>query len=155
MTVSATARAALFAQQADEAFLALLMIEHDDLPASLRFVNNPQDVTSRGNVYLGFPFTIDLPPQDPDRPPRVRLLIDNIDRQIVAGLRTIATPLTITLEVVLASSPDTVEVGPFAMTLASAVYDALTIEGDLAYQDVLNEPFPGDSFSPGRFLALF
>lgn len=155
MSVSATAKAALFAQETDEAFLPLLTVEHEDLDQPYHFVDNPVNVVSRGRTYLGFPFQVDLPPQDPDRPPRVRLTIDNVDRRIVQALRAIDTPPTITLEIVLASDPDTVEAGPFVMTLANADYDAVQIEGDLAHQDVLNEPFPGDTFNPAAFPGLF
>ena len=56
-----------------------------------------------------------------------------------------------TLLVVLASDPDTVEVRPFEMTLKDTRYNALVVEGDIAAEDVLNEPFPGESFTPNPF----
>jgi hypothetical protein len=58
-------------------------------------------------------------------------------------------------EVVLASSPDTVEAGPFTMTLVAAEYDALVVTGELAFEDVLNEPFPGHGYIPSEYPGLF
>ena len=64
-------------------------------------------------------------------------------------------PLAVALEVVLAASPDTVEAGPFNMTLVSAEYDAFVVTGELAFEDVLNEPFPGHSYIPSEYPGLF
>jgi hypothetical protein len=155
VTVSSRARTALFAQQTDEVFLPLLTITHASLATPIRVVHNPQNITSRGNLFVGYPFEMELPPQDPDQPPRLRIAIDNIDRDIVASLRALSTPPSVTLEVVLAATPDTVEAGPFVMTLTGVDYDALTVTGDLAAEDVLSEPYPGDSFTPAKFPGLF
>ena len=78
-----------------------------------------------------------------------------MDREIVKSLRAIQAPLSVALEVVMASSPDTVEAGPFNMTLVAAEYDALTVAGELAFEDVLNEPFPGHSYIPSEYPGLF
>jgi hypothetical protein len=155
VTVSSRARKALFAQETDEVFLPLLTITHASLTTPIRVVHNPQNITSRGNLFVGYPFDMELPPADPDQPPRLRLTIDNIDRDIVASLRTLSTPPGVTLEVVLAATPDTVEAGPYVMTLTGVDYDALTITGDLAAEDVLAEPYPGDAFTPAKFPGLF
>lgn len=163
MPLSAAFKQAVFAPETGEAFILLLAISHAQLSVPIRVAHNGQDVTSRGNVYAAYPFQIDLPAQDPERPPRVRLLIDNVGTvdlggsqvNIVRKLREISSPPTVTLEVVLASAPDTVEAGPFAMTLTAAPYDALAIEGELAFEDVLHEPFPGDQFTPANFPGLF
>ncbi len=55
----------------------------------------------------------------------------------------------------MASSPDIVEAGPFNMALVTAEYDALTVTGELAFKDVLNEPFPGHAYVPGDYPGLF
>ena len=34
-------------------------------------------------------------------------------------------------------------------------FDAATVEGTLLFEDVLNESFPADSFTPARFPGLF
>ncbi len=154
-TLSQAAHQAVNAQETDEAFLLLLTIDHDELAEPIRVVNNTEDITSRGDLYIAYPFEIALPGEDPENVARVSLRIDNVDRQIVHSLRSVPAPLAVALEVVLASSPDTAEAGPFNMTLAAAEYDALVVTGELAFEDVLNEPFPGRSYIPSEHPGLF
>jgi len=154
--LSGPARAAIFAQSTDEVFLVLLTIAHPNIAdGPLRFVNNMSNIFSRGNEYLAFPFDIILPDENENRPPRAKLTIDNIDRRIVRAVREVQGQVTVTLEIVLASSPDIVEYGPSELTLTDVLYDALTVEGNLGPEDVLSEPIPGDSFDPSRFPGLF
>ena len=154
-TLSQAARQAVNAQETDEVFLLLLTLDHEDLAEPIRVVNNTEDVVSRSDTYIAYPFEIALPDEDPESVARVTLRIDNVDREIVKSLRAISSPLSVGLEVVMAASPDTVEAGPFNMTLVSAEYDALTVTGDLAFEDVLNEPFPGASYVPSEYPGLF
>ena len=154
-TLSQAARRAVNAQETDAVFLLLLTLDHEDLAEPIRVVNNTQDVASRGDTYIAYPFEITLPDEDPESVTRVTLRIDNVDREIVKNLRATTSPLSVGLEVVIAASPDTLEAGPFKMTLVSAEYDALTVTGELAFEDVLNEPFPGHSYVPSEYPGLF
>ena len=156
-SVSATFQAAVNAQETSEVFLVLLEIYHADIgpPTTLYFVNNYEDVVSNGNTYTGFPFGINLPADIDDRLPEVQLSIDNIDRSIISEIRGLSGPPTITLKVILASTPNTIEAGPFDLTLRRVDYDAYTITGTLEVEDILNEPYPGDAFTPQNFPGLF
>ena len=155
-SVSATLEAAVYAQQTDQVFHILLEIAHADMSATLRFVNNTADVTSNFETYTAFPFTIDFPPADgEDQLPRVTLVIDNIDRSIIAELRDIDSAPTIDVSVILAAVPDTVECGPLQFTLKSIDYDAQVITAELGFEDILNEPFPAGTFTPTDFAGLF
>lgn len=145
----------MFAQETGEVFVLLVTIAHADMPAPIRVCNAGATVTSGGQDFVHFPFEIDLPRESEDAPPTVTLRICNVDRQIVEAVRTYAGEITVTVNLVLASSPDTVEAGPFEFTMREAHYDALVVEGTLAFQDVLNEPYPADSFTPSRFPGLF
>lgn len=153
--LSLPALQAALAQETDQVFLACLVISHVDLATPIRLVNDAVNLARAAGTYLAFPFQFELPSQDESQLPAVRLLIDNVDRSIVQWIRTLSSPPTVTMDVVLASSPNTVEAGPFAMTLKSAPYDANQIQGELGFEDVLNEPFPKDSFTPSAFPGLF
>jgi hypothetical protein len=155
MPLSPAALSAVLAQETDKAFLPLLTIDHPDLADPIRVVCDGQQCVSNGDTYLAFPFNIDFPPADPDSPPQVRLVIDNVDQKIIVGLRTLSSAPTVTLQVVMSDTPDTIEAGPFEMTLRQAVYDSLTIEGTLNFEDILNEAYPGDSYTPANFPGLF
>ena len=153
--VTSAFRQAAFAQQTDQVFLVILEINHSSLAQPIRVVNNTQDVTSNGNAYIGFPFDIELPGDFEEALPTVNLTICNVDRQIVQAIRTLTGPPTITMSVILASQPDSLQAGPYVMTLREASYDAMAVSGSIMTEDVLNEAYPGDSFTPGIAPGLF
>jgi hypothetical protein len=154
-SLSSAIKTAMYNQETDEVFLVLLEINHSTMDTPLYFVNNTENITSNSQVYTAYPFLIDLPSDDPEKLPHVSLIIDNIDRSILETLRGIDSPPTISLSLVLASDPDTLELGPLNFTLKNITYDALTIKGDLSYEDILSEGFPKDSFTPENFPGLF
>lgn len=154
-TLSSAAQAAITAAQTGEAFLVLLALSHPQLAAPIRVTSDAVATVSGGDTFSPFPFTVQLPAERGDRLAGATLVIDNVDRSVVTALRSIGSGPTVTLKVVLASSPNTVEAGPFVYTLKNAKYDALTVEGELAFEDILNEAFPGASFVPFSHPGLF
>ena len=153
-SVSATFLEKVFAQETSEVFLCILEIDHDDLDAPIRVVNNTENITSGGYEYIGFPFELSMPADVEDQIPSVSLSIDNVDRTIVQAIRTISSPPTVYLSVILASDPDTVERAPIELTLREAEYDQLVVTGSLEPHDVLTEPFPQSCFTPNKYSAL-
>jgi hypothetical protein len=154
-TLSAAARQSMFGSETDQVWLLLLTINHQSLSEPIRVVRNFTQITSRGNIYIAMAFDIELPGDDPDNLSQVRLRIDNVDRSIVEAIRQMDSPATCEIEVVLASSPDTVEVGPFSLTLGDVSYDQHVVEGTFKFEDILNESFPKDTFVPAKFQGLF
>jgi hypothetical protein len=152
--LSTAAVSAIMAQETDEAFLPLLTISHADLAEPIRLVANIENISSRGETYIGLPFEIEFPQEDGEQIGAARLRVDNVDRMIVQTLRTIQTPPTVTVEVVLASQPDTVEMALTNLTLRDAAYDALAVTGYLRPEDVTEEPI-GETITPTRFPGLF
>ena len=153
--LSTAFKTVIYKQQTGETFLFLLEIDHDDLDTPLRFVNNTENVTSDSNVYTAFPFEISLPSDREDQLPTVVLAIDNIDRTLVETIRDITSPPTASVSVIMASDPDTIEAGPYDFTIKDANYTAEVVTSNLAFEDILNEAYPGDSFTPNHFPALF
>ena len=153
--LSPIALQAIYAPQTDQIFLALLTLAHPLLTPSLYFANNTTDIVRLGNTYKGWPFQLSLPGEYEDQIPTVQLQIDNVDRKIMEGVRALPTPPTITLEIVLAASPDTLEAGPFPFTLRQVQYTAFIVTGTLQFEDLWNEPYPRFVFDPSRFPGLF
>ncbi|MGE4297043.1 MAG: DUF1833 family protein [Desulfovibrionaceae bacterium] len=166
--MSATAVQAAMAQETDEAFIMLLTVMHDDLAAPMRFCQDDVaeetriidgdevlGITSRGDFYAAFPFAVDIPADKDDEIARVQLTIDNVSQKIIATLRTLVSPPTVSLEIALLDSPDTVEAGPYEMKLKSAPYNTLQITGELGGEDILNEPYPGERFTPSNAPGLW
>lgn len=154
-SLSTVAKIAIFSQETAEVFLLLLTIAHPNLSPPIRVVNNQQDITSGGDTYTAFPFEITLPDEKEESIPRMRLAIDNVDKQIVQAMRSLTSPPTITLTVVLASQPDTVEVSFTGFVLRDVTHNALVVEGSLMLEDVLNEAYSQHSFTPNLYAGLF
>jgi len=162
--LSNAAKAAIFAQQTDEAFITLVTINHPTFTAPVRVASDPYEllpdagvrgVVSRGEEYLFLPFTIELPAQDDSGAAKARISVDNISREIVAAVRRANSALTITIEIVLASDPDTPEVSIEDFRLDRVTYDALTVSGDISVEYFDLEPFPARRFTPSDFPGLF
>lgn len=154
-TLSSAAQGAVFAAQTGQAFILYIKIDHADLPAPIRVNSDAVVYVRDGENWHPFPFAVAMPPERDDRLAGVQLIIDNIDRSIVNAVRSVSSAPTITLEVAMGSSPETLEAGPFVYTLKNAKWDAHTVEGDLAFEDILNEAFPGGSFTPQTHQGLF
>ena len=95
-----------------------------------------------GNSLIAFPFEIILAADDGSQLPEVQLTIDNIDRTMVAAMRTLSEPPNISVQVVLASQPDIVEIEINNMVLREVTYDAYKISGTLYADDILNSRYP-------------
>jgi hypothetical protein len=154
-SVSEALRRAVHAQETDEVFLVLVTIEHPELQQIIRVSSDAVHTVSRGETYLAIPFDLQLPEDGEDRPPRARLTIDNVSREIVLALRQIQAAPTVTMEVVRASEPDLVEASFPFFRLQDVRYDALVVEGELGVEDLTSEPFPAARFVPSLFPGLF
>lgn len=162
--LSPAAKQAIFSRQTGEVFVALLTISNPNFVDDIRLSNDPTQLlpeagvpgtVSRGKEYLYMPFVPELPKQDDSGVARVRITIDNTDRRMVQAIRTATSALRVTLEIVLASSPDIVEVSTAEFQLESVIYDALTISGELTIEYFEAEPCSKLRFTPSDFPGLF
>ncbi|MCK4945412.1 MAG: DUF1833 family protein [Alphaproteobacteria bacterium] len=154
-TVSSLTRQALYAAETGEAFLILLTLDHVSLSTPIRVTSDSVETTSRGNVFAAFPFELVLPDDQDNVSPRARLVIDNIDRQIVQAVRTLSSAPTVFIEIVRAESADSVEAQFVDFKLTNVSYDSHRVEGVLTIEDFTAEPFPAATFSPSLFPGLF
>lgn len=153
-TLSTAAYSAINAQQTGEVFHVLLTIENSGgMP--IRMTDNTEDVVSRGQTFIAYPFALELPSDETGNISQARLSIDNVARALVDEVRTLAEPLVLTIEVVAASTPDTVEYSAADYTLKNVTYDALTISGTLTQENYLSEPYPKDIMSAATFPGQF
>lgn len=154
-SLSSATISALFASETDEVFLVLITITHDDLVETIRVTSDAVDTVSNGNTFYAYPFDIQLPSDEENSPPRASLVIDNVSREIADSLRSISTPASFKMEVIRAADPDTIEASWDNFELKKIHGDVFQIAGELTIEDVITEPFPGDSFTPSKFRGLF
>lgn len=148
-------RRAAFSNETTEVILCLLTFSHPSLPETIRVVNSLDDIVSGGHTYVAFPFEITLPSEVERQVPVAQLRIDNTDRRIVEAVRSVNGQMQVTMQIVLASQPDTVEWSYEGFKLTSATYDEMVVEGELRLEEVLVDPFPQHSYTPGWFPALY
>jgi hypothetical protein len=119
-------------------------------------VYNNAAISRSAGTFQPAAFEITLPEETPDKLPQVQLSIDNVDKSMSTALRTLTGRVNVMMEVVLASSPNTIEVGPFTFQLMSCSYDAEKLTGVLGLEDdLLNTAFPGATYTPANSPGLF
>jgi len=153
--ISSITRQSLYSSESGDAFLILLTIDHMSMATPIRVSSDAVDTMSRGNNFISFPFDLTLPDDQDNAAPHARLVIDNIDRQIITAMRSISTAASVLIEIIRAADTDTVEAQFVDFKLTDISYDAQKIEGNLTIEDFTAEPFPAASFSPSLFPALF
>lgn len=165
-STSALFRQAAYGPQTGEVVTMLLTLDHDDLAAPIRVSTDNKDtfavdgVTIRGTIsngenYAYCPMRITLPDDSEESISEARIEIDNIDREILASIRSISSAPTVSMQVVLASQPDTVEARYDNFALADVQADAFVVSGRLTLGNFLGEPYPGGSVLPSNFPGAF
>jgi hypothetical protein len=153
MTISQNLKEDAWSQESNLP-LVLLEIDHEDLAEPIRVVNNKTNITSNGDVYVGYPFDILLPDSAEDAPPRAKLKIDNVSREIAQTIRLISSPPSVTIKIIRQETPDIIEAEFPGMTLRVVPYDALTVEGTLEFEDLVREPYPAYTFNPANYPGI-
>jgi hypothetical protein len=152
--ISATTRAALYAQQTSAALPILIEITHGvvgyDNP--LRLVNNSVDLVYGGNTYLAFPFKFDPPDQKDDGTiANAKLSICAVDQQIAAILRSTAIAPTVRAVATFWSdeSGSVVfeEIASWDFTLRNVSGSVDVISAELIYEDRLDNAVPSGEFN--------
>jgi hypothetical protein len=153
--ISAAFLRAAKAQETEEAFIVLVIIEHDDLPAPIRLNNSGANIDSNGETFLRCPMQPTILDDDPDRPPQAALVVSNIDRTMIAALRGTLTPPEITMEIVKAGTPDYIEAGMGNLEMRNIEYDSMMIQGGLTPRKIKSQPAIDYNYTPSQFPGLF
>lgn len=154
--VSATALQAMLAQETEQVFLMLLRMEHADLAAPILLAKNNEVVSRTDGDYLPYRFDVNLPDQSDDETMTVTLTVDNTDLEVNNQIRSLTGKPTVTLMVVLASSPNVTEYGPVVMSLRDASGNAESIHGTLGQEDdVWVQSVPGQQYTPSNSHGAF
>lgn len=154
-TTSLTFRQAINAQNTEEVFIILIEISYGTPATYIRICSGGQNIISNYEEYVYYPFDLSLPSDEAENVPQAQLTIDNVDQSLIEAIRNLARAPGVRLMVVLASDPDTIEVDFADFVFTNISYDALTITGTISVENFMSEPFPGDTFVPSNFTALF
>jgi Domain of unknown function (DUF1833) len=154
VTITAAGVTELAAQECATAWLVLLTINHPSLTTPLRFTSDAKPTISNSQTYQSFPFEITLPDDVEGRAPQAHLRIDNTSQEVIAILRGLTTPPTVTMQIVRSAAPNVVEREWGGLEWRASTYDVGFITGTLTVDDLATEEFPYITFD-GRFRALW
>jgi hypothetical protein len=169
-SLSADALQAVFSPDADKDLIILLTISSRDASGTLsttRLANNylqrisetaddiVYGVVSRSQNYFFIPFNFTLPTEEETGAPRCKVSIFDVTRILIPLVRNIVGAPSVKIEVVLSSTPNTVEIDFGTFLLSGITYNADSISGDLMVESLAQEPFPAHNFTPSYFAGLF
>ena len=152
--ISAQLLAQFYGQSSDDPLLTLLTITHPSI-TTVRLVNNTVDIVSRGNTYTALPFKIRPPSDDGESRREAELTLDNITLDLIDELRTVTSPMEVTMELVLASMLDTVQLSYEELKIRNISYNKDSIRASLYMDDFLNTEMTSEKYSPSLYPGLY
>ena len=164
--LSLNARLAQDAMASSEIEVALILVEHPDLAAPIRLSTDNTERISDDPLYYGTrsnwrgtnpvtePFlwviaSAVLPGDADDAPASARIVLENLDSEMVSLLRSFTDPASISIAVVMADTPDLIEAEWGGLQLVSADINAGEITLSISRDEVELEMFP-----PGRMTRM-
>lgn len=164
-SLSLDMRTALFAQESGKVAVALITITHPTLASPLYLSSDATErlstdplvygTISRGNSHLYVAPEVYLPDEKDREPPQSKLIISNVSRDYIDLVRSISSPASFKIELVLSDAPDDVEIEYPAMQMTQVEFDAMTMTFTLSQDAMALEPYPAHKFTPSYFPALF
>lgn len=168
--LSAAAKRAMFSSETDQQLIMLVTIQYRDINGltqyfriadsfTQRVVDTNEEVQygviSRNLTYYFMPVQITLPDETEGNTPRCSLAINDVTHYLTPAIRELTDPPLVTIELVLASQPDTVEASFSSLYITNITYNADTVQCQLEMVNFSLEPFPAYTFSPNYFPGLF
>jgi len=164
--LSPEALKALFSSDSDDTLLILLTLSGSNIVTPIRIsdgytqrLSETDDeivygVVSAGLEYAFLPFELILPTEE-DASLNCSIVIHDVTRRLLPEIRKLTTAPTCSIDLVLQSEPDIVEISLGDFLLGNITYSDTTISANLTVQSYENEPFPSGTFTPGYFQAMF
>lgn len=137
-----------------DVILLLLTITHASLGDPVRIVRNDEDIVSNGETFYAFPFDFLFEARGEDASQQAAVDIPFFDPRLIGLMRESKVSPELTLEIALASDPDTIEQSFEGMTLDGVEYDATRISGIVARPQLLTRVAPYLAFTLSNFPGI-
>ena len=171
-SISKAARQAFDDATSSDGEIALFVFEHETLDAPLRLSTDPTERISSDppaygtrstwdgadpstDPYLFVLMSAELPGDQEDTPAAPAIVLENVDNDIAALLRSFTNMATVHMAVVLASSPDFVEFEYRDLKLLSVDGNAEEVRLSISRRPVEDENVPMDRFTKDRFPGMY
>lgn len=143
------------ASETSEVLLTLLTIYVDGNPI-LYLCDNTEKITSNGHEFIPWSYKVVLPDQTSDGNKTCKLQIDNTDLETYKVIKSaVNKKITVDVAVILASSPDVYEQGPYNFVLRNISVSVSAITGDLYDVYMQDRKFTAHKYTPEDFPGLF
>lgn len=167
--VSLNTRQSLDAVATDEIYVVLFRFTHPSLEKPVFLSTDPTERLSLEPLYYGTysswlnpnrePFIAILasamvPDDKEDAPAAATLILETVDKDMATVLRSIKDRATVDMAVVLASSPDVLEMEYTGLKLMVANGNASEITLQISRESIYEEPFPYGRMTRARFPGL-
>lgn len=164
---SPAALRAMFSPDADDTLVTLITITGPGISTPVRLADNYKQrisedsdeviygLVSRSQTYTFIPFSLTLPSEEQGQASRAQLTIYDVTRQLVPVVRQLSAPPSVLIELVLYSTPNTLEASFVGFYLSGIEYTAEMLRGDLNVESYRNEPFPSHTFNPTYAPGIF
>lgn len=169
--LSLTARRAQEDHSSGEVEVVLMEITHPEMDAPVRLSSDPTERLSddppvyctrsswKGanpvlDPYLSIVASVLLPSDQEDDPAVAALVLENLDAGIPKLLRSFTTAATISIAVVLASSPDEIEAEWSGLRIVSSEITATEVSLRISREEIELEYFPTGRMTRDRFPGL-
>lgn len=141
---------------APEAPLVLLTINHPELAQPVRVVNDTQDLTSNGNLYVAIPFRCTLPDDFENQLPKARLSVDNVGKELMYWIENSGggNGSLVTMAQVMRSRPDTIE-WSITMNLFNVTCSMTEVSGELGYENLFSRKAISVQYRPFNSPGIF
>jgi len=170
-SLSQSAVRAMLASETPEALILLITITNPaDLTAPIRLADGYTNrinslttdneivygVTSNSKNYIFLPMQLSLPGEQEAGAAQCSLILNFVTKEAIELIRThLTSPVSVQIDLVLASSPDRIEASFSGFKISSVTYNADQITFDLNMVSLSREPFPCFTFTPANFPGLF
>ena len=141
---------------APESPLLLLEINHSELPSPIRVINDTQNITSNGNLYVAFAFRFVLPSDYENQVPKARIAIDNVGKDLMQWIETSdgGAGSTVQLSTIMRSRPNQIE-WTMTMSMFNIQANAREVSAELGFENLFTKPAISIQYRPETCIALF
>lgn len=140
----------------DETPRILLQIDHPELTSPIRVINDTQDLTSNGYVYIAYPFEIVLPDDFENQLPKARLSINNVGKDLMFWIESTdgGYGSTATFSQIMRSRPNQIE-WSITMSLFNVAATNVDVSAELGFENLFAKPAIQMQYRPNTAIALF
>lgn len=143
----------MFAQESEDPFLTLVTLSHQTFVA--RLVNNTTDIVSQGNTFTAFPMRIRLPVDDGESARDFSIEFDNVSLELIQNLRSVTDDIAVSIQLILASMPNIVQMEFSDLVIRSVTYNAQRISARIVLDNFLAVQMTGERYTPTLFPGMF